>query len=378
MLITSNAERERHEERILRRRRWEVRICREHEGPEIVSFLREQFGEPVDLRQWRWRNFGGPGGEAIVIGAYELEGGTLIGLAGAVPQRLKIGGRQGVCYFGADTVVKKRWRYRGVHADLSQVIAREVQEAGGMLYFGMPNENAAQPIKKLGGTHLVTVPAYAKVLEWRPVCARLLGEGLFSRFVARGAPLLFGWRFRRTTGETAKTVVHFDSGFDRLWERNAALHVIAGVRNARFLRWRFASVPGRNYKIFRVGGEDLRGYAVLRVIEKFNLKIGLIVDLFCEENAQAPMESLLNAAEGYFRQQGAHVACGLFACPPNYQKTLRRQGYFRSTLKRWGRAFELVGDFVIPQQYKHYDPEAALLMQQERNWFLTLADTDLA
>lgn len=66
-------------------------------------------------------------------------------------------------------------------------------------------------------------------------------------------------------GET-RTVKQFDASFDRLWESRKKQLQIALVRDARFLSWRFAAGPGKNYHIWtfsRFFSREILGYVVI-------------------------------------------------------------------------------------------------------------------
>lgn len=62
------------------------------------------------------------------------------------------------------------------------------------------------------------------------------------------------------------TLEHFDSAFDRLWERRVKHYSFAIHRTARFLNWRFIEIPHRHYWSWRFSAflsNEVLGYLVI-------------------------------------------------------------------------------------------------------------------
>ena len=152
-----------------------------------------------------------------------------------------------------------------------------------------------------------------------------------------------------------------------------SLGLLAGS-NSYFLR------PNSPYRVFAVAHNgEWYGYIVIRMLERWGLQVGTLVDLFFDPNFTEAGKVLIAWAEEELRGEGANALWGLLALPKGYQRLFTRAGFFKTLRKRTERPFHLLADFI---SIKHFRPDLAArdgaLLRQEDQWFLSLGDADLA
>jgi hypothetical protein len=141
----------------------------------------------------------------------------------------------------------------------------------GLLY-GYPNDKSLLVVRRLGYRRLGDFARFVCLLRYGEYLEHWLPRGP-SRFVGaivdRCLPLVFrphrllreGWR-----GEWLDGV---DVRFDALWEAARRADGIIGVRDRRYLSWRFLARPSHRYRIFALSksnADAIAGYAVCEVI----------------------------------------------------------------------------------------------------------------
>lgn len=365
---------------IAERANWVVRDYVSGDEGEILSLCQSVFGSSLSLPEWKWRTEN-PAGKAPVLIAREKESGRLIGHVAGIATDLKVGEFSRKVFFIVDSAVDPSYRGRGIHAVLSHEMSKRCSEKEGGFAIGLPNQQAYLLTLKLGTTHILTMPLFLKVLDWRGV----VHAKLRSTFLAHVAgaliqPFQRNRGARNSDGFKLEEVHRFGKSADDLWARVGPRFEICAERKSTLLNWRYFDRPGCPYRVFSISyGPEWKGYIVIRILEKWDLRLGTLVDLFFDPECPDAGALLINQAEATLREQGAHVIWGLFSVPPGYQNLLRQAGFFRTLLKRTKRPFHLVADFVSIDQFRPdlSDRDGPLLKQGHR-WFFSLGDTDLA
>ena len=364
---------------ILKRANWDLRDYVPGDEQEVLQLCRRLFGFGLSSEEWRWRMFQNPAGQAVSSVAFLKQTSRIVGHLAAIPMDLKVGDVTRKLFFLVDSVVDPVSQGRGIHAALTMAISKKVSDENAGFIGGLPNTQAYHPNLKLGGTQIFTMPIYFKVLDWRAV----VSAGLHSKFLARLAGFL---PFRRTRPirESASFVIRniprFDRNLDDLWNRLAPRFGICAKRASDLLNWRYFECPESVYTVFSISsGNNWLGYVVVRLLDKWGLRLGTIVDLFVDPDCVAAGKFLLQYADSHFRDNGAGIVWGLFACPRFYRKILRQACFWRAPQLKGVRQFHFVADFVTIDHSRPdlYQRDGGLLRQEDQ-WFFSLGDTDLA
>jgi len=366
---------------VSKRSNWLVRNYAPGDEAKILPLCERVFGSTLELGDWRWRTFENPAGKALILIAQEKIGEQIVGHIAGIATDLKVGNFFRKAFFLTDSVVDPSYRGRGINALLTLTLSFKCCECDGGFGFGLPNKQAYLPTLKVAATHILTLQFFFKVLDWRRILQSRLRPAFFAKAAANPVqPFQKNRQSALANGFRVEEIGRFGEEANHLWQTIAPQFTIAAVRDADHLNWRYLERPNSPYRVFSVSQADgWKGYIVIRMIEKWGLRLGTIVDLFFDTDCALAGELLLRRAGQELREQGASALWGLFAVPKSYQGLLKSVGFFKSSLKWTERPFHLVADFVTIEQLR---PELAArdvtLLRQADQWFLSLGDTDLA
>lgn len=320
------------------------------------------FGDPDPARQrarfdWLYKQC--PHGEAQLNFLYPPGKTAPVGFLGVSLRHWMLDGeavRGGVL---VDFVVHPDHRSAAPALQL-QRRGRERARESARLLLGLPEPKAVAIFKRLGSNTQGTMPRYVRVLRFgvylrRRMSAWLAGpvgavadvlDGLMLRFRLLGRSLSGGWQ------------ADFDAGFDALWQRCTKNARCIGVRDQNFLKWRFGSQPGHQYRVFTVRSRDARTLEAYFVCERSEHTL-VIKDLLAAGSDRL-YEGLIRLclaarAEGY-----AALSVPLLADDANIA-ALRRAGMVERDSRPF---FGLVGESPT-------DRRAA------SEWYVTQADEDI-
>jgi hypothetical protein len=177
-------------------------------------------------------------------------------------------GQLRTCWNCADLSVLPDFRRHGLAVRLRQAARAGVNQREVEFLYGHPNAAAAGAHQKAGNTVVGRMVRYARPLRTAGHLERRLRSRILSR--AAGAvvdPLLRlaskGFRHRPSHRLQVVSGCRFDERFDRLCEEHAQAAAVVGVRDARYLNWRYADNP--QYESHAILAEDagrLCGYLV--------------------------------------------------------------------------------------------------------------------
>jgi GNAT superfamily N-acetyltransferase len=326
---------------------------------------------------WRWQYHETPAGAGI--GVVALENDAVVGFAGGLPKRIKVGDRTVRCAQVVDYMVDPAIKggYLGVLLlrKLNELAKRE----GFSLSVGLPNPNADRvATSKKGGMRDVLSPVImAKPVRPFPVTGDLGGNKILQigLGVAMGVEIVLSRAFRRVGSSPPGVVIDevrtADEHFDDLWERASENLPVAFVRDAAYVEWRFLRHPVYRYGLFLAqDGRGPLGYLVVLVRAMNGIRVGEIVDWLIRPDAPEACGWLLNTALDWARAAGVHVAvAAALAGMPGY-RALRRAGWYGVPPRLDPTNFNLVAQVFEDGLDAH--------LFEKRNWYWTLGDADVA
>ncbi len=320
------------------------------------------------IRQWDWKYDANPfngGAEPYVL--LLKDGPQIIGLLGAIPLRVVIGGEDHWVSHSCDWVVHPDHRGRRVARRLIKQ-----HRADRELRFSWQNEISYEKSHRRADTSTTRIVPLVRPLDGAHLVLHMTGNRWLSRvggFVVPAAlrmtRLLRGPAI--VPGVTIAEVAAFDERFDALWQRVREHHTVMLVRDRAYLHWRFLDRPDARYTVLAATkGADLAGYLVLRSVHNAGVCWGYLVDFLVEDESAAVFSLLLgHAVENLHRRDVKAISCR--ATAPAYRRTLYRHGFFPFF---WGRRGYLRVNIETP------DPAVQALRDVQR-WHLTMADGDL-
>lgn len=162
-----------------------------------------------------------------------------------------------------------------------------------------------------------------------------------------------------------------DKSFDDLWELSKDEIIIGVICDSKYLNWRYFQKPEEEYIVFAIKDKDnLKGYIVLKIEKRFNLKVGLIMDILTDPSNISYQNYLINYAIFYFKNKKVDIISAIMF--PHWR-------YFRSFKRK--HFIKMVKIFFPEKIYFgariNNDKIEIQLVKEPKNWYLTWGDTDV-
>lgn len=211
---------------------------------EMIDMIRENYGDieiaHKDFLEWQY--FKNPAGEAVIMLAHDEENEELAGQYIVIPFDIKINDQIVRCINSLDTLTRKTYRGLGVFKGLTEINYKACRDKGysGVVIF--PNENSR--------------PGFYKYFPFRRLCRFPILVSTSFRLKMR-SNINSSYSFTEITNENISLL-------DGFWDRNKNKYTnIIGVRNSKYMRWRYLEIPYRDYGFFGVLKEGkLIGYII--------------------------------------------------------------------------------------------------------------------
>lgn len=249
---------------------------------ELIEFRNLNRHIPRDSGYFDWRYLARPCAQAPII-VWAESAGERVGALTIFPHDYYVlDGEYPVAVLG-DISVRAEHRGSGIAGAMFRFLPQieAVRCLRGALV--LPNEQAARSLGKSGWREIHRVERFVKMLDFRPRLAARIGARFAGALaapmnrLARGLTYESFYRNRRYRTELVRSI---DDGFDELWRRADKHGKVIGLRDARYLRWRYQRHPANTYCMLSVSaGEALCGYAMYRLVGD----TCYVDDVFCLE-----------------------------------------------------------------------------------------------
>lgn len=288
------------------------------------------------------------------------ENDSAIGAAGLSARRFHCSGKPQLVGLCSDFSVDVSSRFLIPAAGLQRRVVAKGLERFPFIY-GFPNNRAIGVMVRVGYKLLGSVPNYTFVLHTRYYLQR---KRVPAAIVTSVDTLIRGW-VRTLSLLTSKQALHetntIDARFDWLW-RDASKAMFTGIRDARFLQWRFLRHPIERFRVFVLPDAmgSIRGYAVVSVGENGQWRV---VDFLASQSRPAALPTLLIALVQQAFDEGASSLNLEFFGVSGVHRTLRAIGFRRRP--HWRQVLVATEDKAL-----------ASLLSAQCNWYITSADED--
>lgn len=207
--------------------------------------------KPFPPGRYDWLYAKNPDGPAVLWSIRKEATRELVGFTVALPRRMIVAGRERQCWNGADFSMQPKFCTLGLAMKLRRAAKEGVDAGRADFLYAHPNGTMQIIHEKVGHAAIGTMVRYAKPLRvWPYLEKRLRPDGLpwMPSIVGRmidgcyslGSP---EWRRRAATDVRHVAEPNFDDRFDQLFADLARERSIIGVRDGRYLRWRYAENP---------------------------------------------------------------------------------------------------------------------------------------
>jgi hypothetical protein len=348
---------------------WKVRDGDDRDMEEILSLRGDAFGETekdkLDPRFWRWEFREGPDGKALIY-IVEHED-KIIGHFADIPRRFSVQGELVLGTLSLDLMVQHDYWRRGIFAAMGRYGAQRVKQENGLFMTAFPiRSETILGLKKIGWREVAKLPVLVYPIRFHGILnryLRLLPLSLLAGGTARFFYSLFYGlkREKGTEGFEIEKVGLLDDQFDSFCQKASSLYPVLGVRNRKYLTWRYLQHPTRSYTIYRIKKNgEMRGYIVLRKVELLNFNSAVIVDLLVLDEVTLLM--LVKKGIQHSRLEGADLLGFMVPQGHSYYKILRKMGFLPS--------FKTFLFMVYP----HSEREIIL---SSGKWYVNWGDTDV-
>jgi GNAT superfamily N-acetyltransferase len=352
---------------------WHIRDYREGDEEQILALRQCVFGDldPVRLmpETWHWQFRDNPAGEPVWALAQDRD--RIVGQYAVIPTRFSVQGKETCFALSCDTMIDPDYRRQGLFAALARKVYQRIESEGRMAaVWGFPNE-ASLPgfIRHLDWRLLTVFPLRVAALRPLTMLRASLGLKKEARRMPAGrkrdsvAPVS-----ANIPGLQVEPLTRFDKEFDDLWNRRRNLAPVIQVRDAAYLNWRYAGVPGFGYRSFAIrSSKRLLGYMVIRTLSLMGHFFGVLTDLFpFPVRDTLTTQQLFRFARNYCKDQGAEfITCLLSRADP---------AFFKDT------GLKTVPAILNPRKWHfgaRYASGDASVLGAPENWYLTYGDTDI-
>jgi len=324
----------------------EIRKYRDGDENGIFKLWKEIFGDlrekndifDINYEWWKWRVLESPNGfPEIYIGEDQ---GKII--AHHMAERFTIDSKEGekTIYQGLLSMADEK--YRGL--TLLKVVnkcAKETKDSGSMAY-GFPNKASEYLFEKFGWMRLGEVP--------------ILGRPLYQVFNI--------YDFKKNNNEyNIERVDKFDEEINIFTKRIKEMFRYSMKRDNKILNWKYSRNPQKNYEkiILRKKGE-IKGYAVYRNGKFNNIKTGIILDIFSEDDSG--FNTILSEIIEYFKREKMKFISCYMINNSFYYKILKRRGFFK------------IPKLLLPKRNSIVILNASEYVLNVNNWYISYGDWD--
>jgi GNAT superfamily N-acetyltransferase len=359
-------------------REWFTREYRPGDEHGIIALWKAAFpdGESgrAELNYWNWQFRDPPAGPARIRLAVADE--LIVGQYGVVPVSMQIRGEAVQGTLSLDTMTHPAHQRQGILTTLADELYAELERNGFPITHGFPNDNSIGPLtRKLQWMHVCSLPVYVKPLRPHVIVDRVLANPLLSRVarpVAKLCTAILSPPTRVPGGAQTRVrwLDQFDARADELWQMAHDRSKIALTRSAAFLNWRYFQNPLRGYRAVAYEQDgQLVAYAVVRCMDQFGLRGGMITDLVGQPGREDALVAVLAAAEQHCVALDVDLLACLMHGDRRLTRLLKRNGFLRApkrAFKEWYFCVRVNNDSVRPELVA--DPDV---------WFVTWGDTDV-
>jgi hypothetical protein len=313
---------------------------------------------------WTWQFKENPDGKALIY-LYK-EGGQVVGHFADIPKRFVLEGKEILGTLSLDMMVHPEYR-GGMFLQLGRYAAEKTKEKGFAFLTSFPIRKwSIKSLRRVGWKDFFKLPVVVYPLRFRGIVNRyihfyplsLLIGGIVRGFYCIS---IFAGRRRVKREIDVDLMTQCDDAFDQFWRRASFLHPLMGVRDRRFMTWRYFEHPMRTYTIYRAMKEgEMQGYIVLRKVDLLNFNSAVIVDLLAlEENA---LRRLIEMGIEYGKKENADLLGCIVPRHHVYYKILRRRGFLAS-----------FKNFLF-MVYPHIEKGVPLIPE---GWYVNWGDSDV-
>jgi len=261
---------------------WIARAATAADHADHVRLFNACFHKQKDLRTFAWKYGDNPDGPAIARVAVEAPGarpagaegvpGRVVGAYAYMPRRFLRDGQPVVLMQASDAMTDDAWRGRGIFTGLDQLVASTAGELGVPLAFAYSGRQSLNGFLRNGWRILGHAHMYRRSFRHRRALLRVPRLGKLAALAAPALDTLAARADRRRLpapgASELRRIERFDDSVSRLFAAAAPRVGLVGVRDARWLNWRYVDTPSRRHECYGLWrGDRLVAYVVAELAD---------------------------------------------------------------------------------------------------------------
>ncbi len=197
---------------------------------------------------------------------------TLIGAIALFPRRISINGEVVNAAVAGDLAIRNDHRGTGLVRTLRGVMLDYMRKSGLCFVYGTANVISKKVLERDGFQSIGDTVWMVKILRSERFVRKWVKMTPLARLISYPIDWGLRRRYRKVISPLEDVYIwedlpRFDGRFDTLWQEAQPMYTITGERSSRFLNWRFANCPYKQFRLFalvRRGDQKLMGYVVYR------------------------------------------------------------------------------------------------------------------
>lgn len=291
---------------------WKSINYSEEKLQEMVNMTIDNYGESESISHIEFvihEYFKNPSGNAIVKLAYDEDNKVLAGQYVINPHKFYCFGQEENAALSLNTLTKKEYRGQGVFTGLANDAFQQAKEENFSFCYGAPNPNSHPGfIKKLGFSDLCTMPLFVRPLK----VSQMVKEKTNTFLSVLCYPLNLFSLVRKVRDNN---IVEIDEQnvqmMDDFWNSVSNKYRVIGIRDAKYIKYRYLNVPTRDYHpyVYLVEGKPV-AFVASRIRKVANMTTGMIADFIFVDGYEKQAIKLIK----YITKKNKELGAGLSGC----------------------------------------------------------------
>lgn len=297
----------------------DVRPVDHRECERLLDLVRLSLGEgriPREASYWKWKHESNPFGTSP--GLVAESNGELVGLRIFMRWMWASGDRQFRSVRGVDTATHPDWRGRGIFSRLTLALCREMEADGVGFGFSTPNAQSRPGLLKMGWSSLGRTSLRIRLLKPLQVLRSRIRRSDDAAPEPGGAVPV--------AGASVAALVQEEGLPDLLIEASRADGRLSTPLSVDYLRWRYAEIPGFEYRcLWQIEGAA-QAAVIFRVKDQTHLRELRVCEMVVAPNSASRKagRALLNEV---LAGNPADYAAGMAASSTPESSVLTRSGF---------------------------------------------------
>lgn len=352
---------------------WEPKTYDPSRFDDMIEMSLEYFGPDNDVCNVEFAKhqyFRNPSGDALIELAVDPDNGMLAGQYVVQPQRFRCFGQETPCVLSFNTLTREAYRGQKIFIKLAERTYGRAAGEGYAFVYGCPNQNSYPGfMKKLAFKDMHHFPLYARPLNLNHMVKERKMSGVLAA-IATPFQVFFPNKGADSVGIELLTEKNVNL-MDAFWDKIKDKYPIMGVRDAKYIQYRYINVPRRVYYPYvAIENGQIVAFAVGRIREVAGFETGMIADFLFVPGHEEQAKKVIKVLVKRMKDEGASLAGCIILAHTEEVKVLKKCGFYHVPDKLLPQPTPLI--FRLLDKSKD---EAKL--SDINNWFFTTGDYDV-